>query len=200
MNAAPIRPRLPAVWLALVVLIAVVAVVEYSDRASEGSSEAERSAAALLPVPMDDLGAVEVGQAGALHRFERNRDGVWLYHGAHGNSETPHEHRADPAKAELIAKALAALMRARIERRLPLDAGGGAQYGLAAPRMLLVIYRINEPRPFAQYAVGDVAPDSFSRSVQKAGSAEVVTIANYQIDNLAKLVEAMQPAGQPAAR
>jgi hypothetical protein len=193
MTAARIRPRLPAVWLVLAALIAVALAVEYSDRASDAhrSSAPERSADALLPVPMDDLGAVEVGQAGALHRFERSRDGVWFYHGAHGNSETAHEHRPDPAKAEVIAKGLAGLARARIERRLPLDAGG-AQYGLAAPRMLLVIYRVNEPRPFAQYVVGDVAPDSFSRYVLKSGSTEVVTIANYQIDNLAKLLESMK--------
>lgn len=200
MTAARIRPRLPAVWLVLAVLIAAIVVIEYSDRAPDTSSQAERSADALLPVPIDDLGAVEIGQAGRLHRFERSRDGLWFYHGAHGSSETAHEHRADPAKADLIAKALAALTRARIERRLPLDAGGGAQYGLAAPRMVVVIYRVNEPRPFAQYAVGEVAPDSFSRYVQKAGSAEVVTIANYQIDNLVSLIEAMQPPGQPAAR
>lgn len=193
MTAARIRPRLPVVWLVLAVLIGVAVVIEYSDRASDAarSSAAERSADALLPVPMDDLGAVEVGQAGALHRFERSRDGVWFYHGAHGSSETAHEHRTDPAKAEVIATGLAALARARIERRLPLDAGG-AQYGLAAPRMLLVIYRVNEPRPFAQYVVGDVAPDSFSRYVLKSGSTEVVTTANYQIDNLVKLLEAMK--------
>ena len=199
MRAARIRTRLPAVWLVLAALIAVVVVIEYSDRASDGSSAAEQTADALLPVPMNDLGAVEVGQAGELHRFERNEDGIWFYHGAHGSSETAHEHHADPSKADLIAKALAALNRARIERRMPLDAGGGAQYGLAAPRMLLVIYRVNESRPFAQYAIGEVAPDSFSRYVQKAGSAEVVTIANYQIDSLARLVEAMKP-GQPGAR
>ena len=193
-----VRPRLVAVWGTLAILIAAAIGVEWTDRSSS-DAPAERSANTLLGVPMDDLGAVEVGRAGALHRFERNRDGVWIYHGAHGSAEAAHEHRADPAKGDVIAKGLAGLTRARIERRLPPGAGG-AQYGLAAPRMVLVIYRVNEPRPFAQYAVGDVAPDSFSRYVQKTGSAEVVTIANYQIDNLAKLVEAMQPAGQPAAR
>jgi hypothetical protein len=146
---------------------------------------------------MDDLGAVEVGQAGALHRFERNREGVWLYHGAHGSSETPHEHRRRSRESGSHRKGTSALTRAA-SSAASADAPCGAQYGLAAPRMLLVIYRVNEPRPFAQYAVGEVAPDSFSRYVQKAGSAEVVTIANYQIDNLARLVEAMKPPGQPA--
>jgi hypothetical protein len=185
-----IRPRLAAIWITLAVLAVVALAVEINDRKVPGALE-ERSAEALLAVPIDDLGAVEIGQTGVLHRFERNRDGVWIYHGAHGSSEAPHEHRADPAKADVIAKGLAGLARARIERRLPLDAGG-AQYGLAAPRMLIVIYRVNEPRPFAQYAIGDVAPDSFSRYVQKMGATEVVTIANYQIENLTKLIEAMR--------
>lgn len=185
-----IRPRLAAIWITLFALVVVAIVLEVNDRRSQGGVE-ERSANILLGVPMNDLGAVEIGQAGMLHRFERNRDGVWIYHGAHGSSEAAHEHRADPAKADVIAKGLAGLARARIERRLPLDAGG-AQYGLAAPRMLIVIYRVNEPSPFAQFAVGDVAPDSFSRYVQKMGGAEVMTIANYQVENLVKLIDAMR--------
>ncbi|MGH9578971.1 MAG: DUF4340 domain-containing protein, partial [Terriglobales bacterium] len=150
--------------------------------------DTNRNPDALLPVSAGDLGAVEIGHAGTLHRFERNREGLWIYHGAHGNSEAAHEHVADPAKGERIAKDLAALARARIERRLPPGAGA-AQYGLAAPRMVIVVYRVNEPRPFAQYAVGDVAPDSFSRYLMKAGGTEIVTIANYQIENLVKLIE-----------
>ena len=185
-----VRRRLLAVWIAFGLLVAAAVVVEISDRSSQRATP-ERSADPLLGMPMDDLGAVEVGHAGALHRFERNRDGVWFYHGAHGSSEAAHEHRPDPGKAETIAKSLSGLTRARIERRLPPDAGG-AKYGFASPRMLIVVYRVNEPRPFAQYAVGEVAPDSFSRYVQKEGSNEAVTIANYQIENLVKLIESMR--------
>ena len=190
MTAARMRARLPAVWLVLAALVAVTIAIEWNDRAPSDANggDTNRSADALLPAPPGDLGAVEIGHAGALHRFERNREGIWIYHGTHGNSETAHEHAADPAKAERIARDLAALGRARIERRLPVSAGA-AQYGLAAPRMVIVVYRVNEPQPFAQYAVGDVAPDSFSRYVMKAGGTEVVTIANYQIENLVKLIE-----------
>ena len=185
-----VRPRLLIVWIAFGLLVAAAVVVEVVDRSSHEKSD-ERSANALLGVPIDDLGAVEVGHSGTLHRFERGRDGVWFYHGAHGTSEAAHEHRPDPAKADAIAKSLSRLTRARIERRLPPDAGG-AKYGFASPRMLIVVYRVNEPRPFAQYAVGEVAPDSFSRYVQKAGGNEAVTIANYQIENLVKLIESMR--------
>ena len=192
MKDASIRPRLAAVWGVLAVLIGVVAAIEYRDRASEGGDHETQRSDALLPVGIKDLEAVEIGQAGTLHRFEVDHHGVWFYHGLHGHAEAPHNHHADPAKADLIAKAFAGLARARIERRLPLEAGG-AQYGLAAPRMLIVIYRDHDdPRPLAQYAVGDIAPDSFSRYVQKVGTAEAVTIANYQIENLIKLIEAVR--------
>ena len=185
-----IRPRLVAVWLTLGVLVAAIFAFEYNERSGD-RTPATDDARMLLPVPVAKLGAIEVGQAGTLHRFERDHDGAWLHHGAHAGSDEAHEHHADPAKAELIAKAFAALERARIERRFPLEAAG-ARYGLGAPAMLLVIYRMNEPHPFAQYAIGDVAPDSFSRYVLKVGSNEVVTIANYQIENLVKLIEAMR--------
>ena len=185
-----IRPRVLVVWAVLGILVTAALVIELADGPSPAAS-AERSADALLGVSLDDLDAIEVGHAGAMHRFERDHHGAWFYHGTHGTSEAEHEHHADPAKADLIAKALGGLARARIERRLPLD-GGGAQYGFASPKMLIVIYREHEARPLAQYAVGDVAPDSFSRYVQKAGDREAVTIANYQVENLVKLIEAMR--------
>jgi hypothetical protein len=190
LNAGTIRPRLAAVGILLALLVAAAVVLEFADRSSS-DPVAERSPDALLAVPLEDLEAVEIGYAGALHRFERDHDGVWFYHGAHGSSEAGHDHHADPAKGDVIANGLAGLARARIERRLPADASG-VQYGLASPRMLIVIYRVNEPQPFAQYAVGDVAPDSFSRYVQKAGSSEPVTIANYQVENLIKLIETVR--------
>jgi hypothetical protein len=42
--------------------------------------------------------------------------------------------------------------------------------------------------------VGDLAPDAFSRYVLALGGRSVVTIANYQIDNLRGLIAAV--AGQ----
>ena len=48
----------------------------------------------------------------------------------------------------------------------------------------------SEPQPLAQYAVGDVAPDTVSRYVQRGGQPRVVTIPTYQIDNLLALIDA----------
>lgn len=193
MTTARIRPRLLAVWLALLVLVGAIAAVEYAERVESGGrdgNEARDGAdpGLLLPVPMDQISAIEVGHAGTLHRFERDSAGAWFYHGAHTGSEAVHEHRADPAMAERIANAIAALGRTRIERRFALDTQA-KQYGVTAPGTLVLLYRTNDPQPFAQYAIGDVAPDTFSRYVLRIGSAEVVTIANYQVENLLALIK-----------
>lgn len=182
-----IRPRLVAVWAALLALAGIIAALEYADRA-ESPAEDREEAAWLLPAPVDELGAIELGHAGKLRRFERDGAGAWFYHGAHDASQADHVHEADPAMARRIADAFAAFGRTRIERRLPFDPQS-RQYGVTTPAMLIVVYPVNDPRPLAQYAIGDIAPDTFSRYVLRAGSTEVVTIPNYQIDNLLALVE-----------
>jgi len=174
--------RLLAVWLALLALVVLIALIEYEENESVGVADH-----LLLSLPVDDLGAIELGHAGTLHRFERAAGGAWFYHGAHAASEPSHAHNADPAAAQRIAAAFAALGRARIERRLPYDRE--SQYGVAAPQIILLIYKLREEKPIAQYAIGDVAPDTFSRYVHLVGSAEVVTIPNYQVENLLALVD-----------
>jgi len=184
-----IRPRLLAVWLVLLALIGAIAAIEYADRAeSRGATLAQHDAGSLLPVPVDQLGAIELGHAGTLHRFERDSAGAWFYHGAHTGSETVHQHQVDAVMAQRVANAFAALGRARIERRIPLDPQA-KQYGVTAPGTIILLYRPNDPRPLAQYAIGDIAPDTFSRYVLRIGSAEVVTVPNYQVDNLLALIK-----------
>ena len=174
--------RLLAVWLALIALMVLIALIEYRDDEQQAVEEK-----LLLPLPVDELGAIELGHAGTLHRFERGADGAWFYHLAHAASEAAHAHSADPGAAQRIAAAFAALGRARIERRLPYDRNS-REYGLAAPQVVLILYRKDSAQPLAQYAIGDVAPDTFSRYVHRVGSAEVVTIPNYQVENLLALV------------
>lgn len=161
--------RLVAIWLVLLALVGAIAALEYGK--PEQSENADGGL--LLPVPVEKLGAIELGHAGSLHRFERDDGGAWRHHGAAG------------ASAERIDKAFAAFGRTRVERRLPLD----AQYGVAAPQLMILVYGTDEARPLAQYAVGDIAPDTFSRYVLQIGSTEVVTIPNYQIENLLELVK-----------
>lgn len=191
MTAVGVRPRLIAIWVLLLALAGVIVAIELRQRQSErAESEAESRDRMLLPVAVEELGAIELAHAGTLHRFERDSAGNWFYHGAHTGSETAHEHQTDPAAAARISQALAALGRARIERQLEADPRVN-DYGVASPELLLLAYRPKEALPLVQYAVGDLAPDQFSRYVQAVGSPTVITIANYQIDNLLGLIQAV---------
>jgi len=177
-----------AVWLVLAVLVGAILVIEYTDRRAK-SGAVEADARMLLPVPVDQLGAIDVADAGRLHRFERDAQGGWFYHGVHTGAESRHTHVADPALAARIEGAFAAFGRTRIERQFALD-GDGAAYGVATPEILVLVYRPNQAQPLAQYAVGHVAPDTASRYVMRVGSRVVTTIPNYQIENLLALTRA----------
>jgi hypothetical protein len=194
-QAAGVRRRVLVVWLILVMLIAGIAFMEYRNRSKLPAEVAETIHGAegsrmLLPAAIADLGAIEIGHAGTLHRFERDRTGAWFYHGAHANAQATHVHQTDPAQAQIIDKAFAALGRTRMERQLKLDVQSGA-YGLTSPQMIILIYGKGNPQPLAQYAVGDVAPDGLSRYVLPVGRSYVVTIADYQIGNLLNLIQAV---------
>jgi hypothetical protein len=191
LSAGALRPRLIAVWVVLLALAGVIVAVELTSRTAEQSrSEADSRERMLLPVAVEELGAIELAHAGTLHRFERDAAGNWFYHGAHTGSETAHEHQTDPATAARISHALAGLGRARVERQFEADLRVN-DYGVASPELLILAYRSKEALPLVQYAVGDLAPDQLSRYLQAVGSPTVITIANYQIDNLLGLIQAV---------
>jgi hypothetical protein len=185
----------------LLALVGVIVAVEVVNRGAERSaSEGESRDRMLLPLAVEQLGAIELAHAGTLHRFERDAAGNWFYHGAHTAAQAAHEHQTDPAAAARISHAFAALGRARIERQFEADLRVN-DYGVASPELLILAYRPKEPLPLVQYAVGDLAPDQFSRYVQAVGSSSVITIANYQIDNLLSLIQAVAgPTDQTAAQ
>jgi hypothetical protein len=190
-----IRRRVLVVWLVLAVLAAGIAIVEYRNRSQlpEGAAETIHGAEGsrmLLPVPIAQLNAIEIGHAGTLHRFERDGTDAWFYHGVHANAQAAHAHQTDPDQAETIDKALSTLGRTRMERQLTLDVQSGA-FGLTSPQMIIIVYAKGNPLPMGQFAVGDVAPDGLSRYVLPVGGNYVVTIANYQIDNLLNLIQAV---------
>jgi len=190
-SVAGLRRRLVAVWLVLAVLVGVIVVLERTNLGGPpAGSGRPRDVRWLLPVPVDQLGAIEVAQAGTLHRFERDATGAWFYHGVHTGSEGTHAHAADPAMAARIERAVAAFGRTRIERQFSLKTTAG-DYGVTTPETLILLYRRHEPQPLVQYSVGDVAPDTLSRYVLAVGSSVVSTIPDYQIDNLLKLIEAV---------
>jgi hypothetical protein len=181
------------VWLLLVVLGGAIVVIEYTDRTRPQPVRDSHSSAAarlLLPVPVDQLGAIEVVHGRTFHRFERDAAGAWFYHvhGADTAAMGPHSHTADPSVAERLADAFTAFGRTRLERKFPLETHAGA-YGVAAPQMLILVYRPHATQPLAQYVIGDTAPDALSRYVLVVGSATIVTIPNYQVDNLLGVIE-----------
>jgi hypothetical protein len=182
------------VWAVLAVLLAVVVVIEYRDaKASRWARAGRVDESRLVPVPIDEVGAVEIVEAGTLHRFERDAAGAWFYHGAHTGSEAAHEHVTDSATAARIEAVFQAFGRTRIERRLP-PGTDPRRHGLTSPRTLVILYRRNEGQPLGQYAVGDSAPDTVSRYVDTVGAAGIVTIPGYQIDNLLSLVSMVRGA------
>ena len=202
-----IRGRLIVVWLVFVVLVGAVIVIERADlmppeedehghgvheeqgEDDEHDEHEEDGIRMLMPAPLAQLTALEIGYDGALHRFERDVDGVWFYHTHEPGAEPAenHEHRADAAFTQRIDLALAAFGRTRIERDFEL-ARDAETYGIASPDMIILVYGSESEEPLAQYTIGDLAPDTFSRYVQAAGHDEVVTIPNYQITNLRDLI------------
>ena len=196
MSERPTSPRLLAVWGMLLLLIGAIITIEVRDRATSPSAASGpvRDPRLLLPVSIEQVGAIEIAYGGAVHRFERDANGAWFYHSAHAAALPGHAHQADPAMAARIAAAFAGFDRARMERDFPLQ-DGGKELGVATPSMVILAYRPQELQPLAQYAVGDIAPDKYSRYILPVGKAQVVTIANYQIGNLAALIEAVAQPG-----
>jgi hypothetical protein len=175
----------------------VIGTIQYVDQrraasATGGHADARR----LLPVPTEQLGALEIADAGRLHRFERDATGTWFYHGVHAATEAAHTHASDPALAASIERAVEAFGRTRIERDFALERNGAA-YGVASPEMVVLVYGARQSQPLAQYAVGHVAPDALSRYVLVVGQPVVATIPNYQIDNLLALVRTASAAATP---
>jgi hypothetical protein len=62
------RFGLIAVWVMLAVLAAAIVVIEVRDRRGAASGPAT-DARLLLPVPVEQLGALEIADAGRLHRI-----------------------------------------------------------------------------------------------------------------------------------
>jgi len=184
--------KLTVIWVVLAGLVLVIGLLKYSDQSRSGtgaSSQSRVDERSLLPVSIEQLSAIEIATNGALHRFERDETDAWFYH-AHGVTsgvQAPHGHVADTVRADQIAYAFGALDRARIERVL--DSKDTRQYGVTRPDTLLLVYGDYGVNPVAQYAIGDVAPDTQSRYVLLVDKSQVVTIATYQIDNLMDLIE-----------
>lgn len=192
--ASGMRPRVVVIWLLLLGLIGGIAFIKYQDRADtpvvDDATQA-KNARMLLPMSINDVGALEIFHAGVLHRFERDKSGTWFYH-AHGAAKTDdavHAHQTDSAQAHLIGTTFSGLSRTHMEREFP--RGNEAEYGLTTPEMFVLLYGNNTAQLLDKFTVGTLAPDGLSRYIASNNYPKIVTIANYQIDNLLNLLKAV---------
>lgn len=192
------RSRSLIIWLLLGVLVAGIIGVDRSgildpDEESAGTT----GPVMLLPVSVEQIGAFELGDSGSVHRFERDDTGAWYYHGHADAPETPepHDYKANPAQSELIASALGAFGRTRIQRQVGTGLEGDA-FGFAKPGMIIVLYEAGQEQPLVRYVVGDLEPDELRRYLLITDQDTIVTIPNYQINNLRGMVEAVRTPRQ----
>lgn len=196
--ASVMRPRIVIIWLFLLALVAAIGVIQYNDRtAPTAIGVAPSESKMLLPMSMNEVGALEIFHGGKLHRFERDPSGNWFYH-AHGTAkpgDATHGHQTDTTQANVIAMTLRGFGRTQMEREFPRS--NEAEYGLTAPEMFVLVYGKNTTQLLDKFTVGIIAPDGFSRYIATNTYPRVVTIANYQIENLLNLLKAVgaAPAG-----
>lgn len=185
--------RLIIIWGLLLALGVLIYLGERQRSAQLGLS-GQRVVPWLLPAPMQDLGAVEIMVKGSMHRFERDAEGRWFYHGVHEADKAAHDHSTDPNLAAVIDKALINFGRVQREQKIPLKAGDD-EYGVSRPDIFILVYRPKSDEPLARYAVGTIATDGVSRYVLPVGAAEIVTIPDFHIKNLLALIDAVTLAG-----
>lgn len=196
------RSKLAIIWIAVLALAAVIFVKERELAQSVEQPEGH-DPKWLIPIALEEIGAIEVLRKGQLHRFERDDKGIWFYHGQQdGPNATEHAHRADPLAATTIAQAVAMFSRTRKEQPIPLQPGND-EYGVSRPDILIMIYRPKKSEPVSRISVGIVSPNGYSRYVLPIGANEAVTIPEYQITSLMAMIDAVSkntlPPSQPAA-
>ena len=194
MVEAAVSRKLVVVWGLLLALVVGIVALDWTERGDEDA--ATHPTRMLLPVPISQVQAIEIGHAGTMHRFERDASGAWFYHGVHTGTEQDHSHQTDPQAAARIEQALIGFERTQREREGPAGAQGNP-YGVVTPQTIVLVYRAANAPPLAQYAVGDLAPDGISRYVLPLGSPSVVTIPEYQIQNLLSLIQSFVPGAPP---
>ena len=185
--------RLIIIWGVLLALAVVIFIGE-RQRSEQLGVSTQRVVPWLLPAPMEKLGAIEIMVKGSMHRFERDAEGRWFYHGVHDASKAEHGHSTDPQIAALIEKAMIAFGRVQREQKIAIKAGED-EYGVTRPDVFILVYLPKTDEPLARYAVGTIAIDSVSRYVLPVGAAEIVTIPDFHIKNLLALIDAVKIAG-----
>ena len=193
------RSKLIIIWITVLALAALIFVKERQLAKSEEEPEGNRPKW-LIPIALEEIGAIEVMRKGQLHRFERDDKGIWFYHGQQDVANAAeHAHRADPLAANTIAQAVAMFSRTRKEQPIPLQPGKD-EYGVSRPDILIMVYNPKKSEPVARYSVGIVSPNGYCRYVLPVGATEAVTIPEYQITNLMAMIDAVSKNPLPTSQ
>jgi len=193
------RSKLIIIWITVLALAALIFVKERQLAKSEEEPEGNRPKW-LIPIALEEIGAIEVMRKGQLHRFERDEKGIWFYHGQQDVANAAeHAHRADPLAANTIAQAVAMFSRTRKEQPIPLQPGKD-EYGVSRPDILIMVYQPKKSEPVARFSVGMVSPNGYSRYVLPVGATEAVTIPEYQITNLMAMIDAVSKNPLPTSQ
>lgn len=161
-------------------------------RGKSNSAGASRGADLLLPVSMAQVWAIEIVAGGKLTRFERDTAGAWFKHvGQHMHTAGSEVHVADPAQATIIDAAFRGFDSAVAEARVaPGDAQHLAQYGLALPTLIVLLYVRDSSAPVARLEFGAPA-GSLDRYARLAPDGAVITVAEFEPRHLIDLLKAV---------
>ncbi len=199
MSAA--RSRVWLIWAILALLVGVIVTLQLRGHsaAPEVHETHDDSPRMLFPMSMEsEVWVLEIFEKGTLHRFERDAKALWFYH-AHGApkaNDATHAHQTDPKLAATIATALEGLGRTHREREF--EKSNSAEYGLNEPEMFVLLYAKDTAQLLDKITVGSMAPDGLGRYVSSNNYPKVVSIANYQIENLQNLLKSVGAVAQPA--
>jgi hypothetical protein len=164
---------------------------EWQAVAAGGHGDEAQAQRSLMPLPLEEVAAVEIFARGKSYRFERDGSGAWLLH-RHTPGDDPNMiHRADPAQSQRIAGALAAFSQTPIESSVARGADGDA-YGLVDPEAIIALFNADQAVPPLDFAVGAPA-NGLGRYILMPDHAEIVTIPDVQIASLMDFLGALEP-------
>jgi hypothetical protein len=212
-SASSFRSRAVVVWLLLLVLVAAIGVLEYTELLRP-EPPSPTGSVPVFDFTEPDLGSVEVIYAGRSAALMRDARGQWLRHDTghrHGGasddgaaSSSTGSHTADPEQAKRIATQLAVTARMIADRRIRPDREMG-EYGLASPQVSIVFYRrtgdeTDFSKPLDVLYVGDLLPTEYAYYARRNDDWELLLIPRYQIALLLALLfgEDQAPTPLPA--
>ncbi len=183
-------------WLAALVLGIGAAAYFSAEPKHQVGDQDDVGRQLLLPMPFDEVTAVEIVVRGQLYRFDRDAERVWYYHRHRQQSDeaAAHQHVIDAEAAGQIEQALSLFGRTRIESTVAVGESG-AKYGLSNPEVMVMLYEGGAPLPTIRFLIGDLAPDELSRYLMIPDYATIVTIPDKQLTSLTDLVAAMTAGG-----